>query len=72
MKRKGDIKMDETAEQIKEKNVIDLLAIAIHDLNRYQSAVVVISNANSILEGLVQEYMEKYPEQKDYVINKKQ
>lgn len=63
--------MDETAEQVKERNVIDLLSVAIQDLARYQSAAVVINNANSLFEGLVKEYIEKYPEQKDYTIGKK-
>jgi len=62
--------MDETAEQIKERNVIDLLSVAIQDLSRYQSAHVVIANANSLFEGLVKEYIEKYPDQKDYTIGK--
>ena len=62
--------MDETAEQMKERNVIDLLSVAIQDLVRYQSAPVIINNANSLFEGLVKEYIEKYPDQKDYTLGK--
>ena len=60
--------MDETLDQIKEKNIIDLLFVAINDLARYQSSPVVIANTNNILNGLVKEYNEKYPGQKDYTV----
>ena len=63
--------MEETIEQVKDKQAIDLLFVAINDLVRYQSAGPVVANVNSIAEAMVMEYVEKYPEQKDYQVPKK-
>lgn len=55
-------------QRVHDKQTIDLTLIALSDLERFQSAQPVIANMVGLYNGLVVEYSQKYPTQKDYVI----
>lgn len=59
-------------QRINDKQTIDLTLIALSDLERFQSAQPVIINMVGLYNGLVVEYSQKYPNQKDYVFPKPQ
>lgn len=59
-------------QRIHDKQTIDLALVALSDLSRFQSAQPVIDNMIGLYNGLVMEYSQTYPHQKDYMIQNPQ